>query len=94
MFSPEALQNVVEGTQEIDVDVWQKAARYEGYEPEDRIIKDFWIIVRDFTVEQKRHLLAFVTASERVPVNGLGSVAFIIQRNGSDTEVSFLRSSY
>ena len=89
MFTPEALQTVIEGTQEIDVDELQKTARYEGYNPEDRTIKDFWTIVREFTVEQRRHLLAFVTASERVPVNGLGSIAFIIQRNGSDTDVCF-----
>ena len=37
-------------------------------------------------LEQKRNLLEFVTASDRVPLKGLNSLLFVIQRNGPDTD--------
>ncbi len=37
-------------------------------------------------LKHKRHLLEFVTASDRVPLKGLESLMFVIQRNGPDTD--------
>ena len=39
-------------------------------------------------MDQKRHLLAFCTGSDRVPINGLGAlkVPFVIARNGDDSD--------
>lgn len=54
--------------------------------PTHRLIKDFWAIVKAFSPERKRQLLEFVTASDRVPVNGVGSLMFVIQRNGPDSD--------
>ena len=34
--------------------------------------------------DQHRQLLEFVTASDRVPVNGMSSVVFIVQKNGDE----------
>lgn len=51
-------------------------------------MQSFWAIVRSYAPEKRRRLLEFVTASDRVPVNGVGSVTFCITRNGSDSEVS------
>lgn len=39
--------------------------------------------------DKKKRLLEFVTASQRVPVQGWSGLAFSIVRNGGDTEVSF-----
>lgn len=50
-------------------------------------MKDFWHVVRSFSPEQLRKLLEFVTASDRVPFDGLGGIDFIIQKNGADDEV-------
>ncbi|KAJ5173094.1 hypothetical protein N7492_005687 [Penicillium capsulatum] len=83
IFTPEALKTVVEGLQEIDVDELQNHARYEGgFGPKHRVIRDFWDIVRRFPAEKKAQLLEFVTASDRVPVNGISSIMFVIQKNG------------
>lgn len=89
IFNPESLKGVVEGIQEIDVDALQETARYEGgYSVRHAIIKDFWHIVRQFPPTQLRQLLEFVTASDRIPVNGVNSIQFVIQRNGIGDEVS------
>jgi HECT-domain (ubiquitin-transferase)/Amino-terminal Zinc-binding domain of ubiquitin ligase E3A len=87
IFTPEALKAVVEGYQEIDVDQLEAATKYEdSFDEESATIQDFWHIVRSFNPDQIRHLLEFVTASDRVPVNGIKSIQFIIQRNGSGDE--------
>ncbi|KAI9676747.1 MAG: hypothetical protein M1829_002842 [Trizodia sp. TS-e1964] len=87
IFTPEALQVVIEGIQEIDIAALEMTARYEdGFDATHSLIKGFWQIVRQFTNERKRQLLEFVTASDRVPVNGLGSIMFCIQKNGPDSE--------
>ena len=39
-----------------------------------------------FSLELKRKLLIFVTASDRIPLNGLKSLTFVIQRNGPDSD--------
>lgn len=94
IFTPNALQSVVEGFQEIDVNALEQTARYEnGYHADHRIIKDFWHVVRLFSPEKVRQLLEFVTASDRIPVNGIRSILFVIQRNGTSDEVSLLLTS-
>ncbi|KAK2735012.1 hypothetical protein FQN57_001388 [Myotisia sp. PD_48] len=83
IFSPEVLKTVVEGIQEIDINELQKHAKYEGgFEPKHAIIQEFWRIVKKYPHEKKARLLEFVTASDRVPVNGVGNMMFVIQRNG------------
>jgi hypothetical protein len=89
IFTPEALKTVVEGYQEIDVMELEHHARYEGgFGPHHRVIRDFWSVVRDYSAEKKAQLLEFVTASDRVPVNGISSIMFVIQKNGVGDLVS------
>ncbi|KAJ5216180.1 uncharacterized protein N7498_002587 [Penicillium cinerascens] len=83
IFSPEALKTVVEGLHEIDIKELENHARYEGgFGPDHRVIRDFWSIVQQYSPEKKAQLLEFVTASDRVPVNGIPSIMFVIQKNG------------
>jgi hypothetical protein len=83
IFTPEALKTVVEGFPEIDATELEHHARYEGgFTPHHRVIRDFWSVVRDYSAEKKAQLLEFVTASDRVPVNGISSIMFVIQKNG------------
>ncbi|PGH29050.1 hypothetical protein GX50_08208 [[Emmonsia] crescens] len=84
IFTPEALKTVIEGIQEIDIKELEHHTRYEGgFEPDHRVIRDFWAIVKRYSQTRKRQLLEFVTASDRVPVNGISSIMFVIQRNGT-----------
>ncbi|EKV06368.1 hypothetical protein PDIG_70620 [Penicillium digitatum PHI26] len=83
IFSPEALKTVVEGIQSIDVEELENHARYEGgFGPDHRVIRDFWDIIQEYPNEKRAQLLEFVTASDRVPVNGISSLMFVIQKNG------------
>ncbi|KAJ5399693.1 hypothetical protein N7465_010182 [Penicillium sp. CMV-2018d] len=83
IFSPEALKTVVEGIQSIDVEELQNHTRYEGgFGPDHRVIRDFWDIIQEYPNEKRAQLLEFVTASDRVPVNGISSIMFVIQKNG------------
>ncbi|EEH19451.1 hypothetical protein PABG_01770 [Paracoccidioides brasiliensis Pb03] len=84
LFTPEALKLVVEGIQEINIRELEYHTRYEGgFEPDHRVIRDFWDIVYRYSSMRKRQLLEFVTASDRVPVNGISSIMFVIQKNGT-----------
>ncbi|KAI6715158.1 HECT-domain-containing protein [Marssonina coronariae] len=95
LFDPETLQSVVEGIQEIDVSELRRATRYTGWDASHRSIRDFWSIVKRYDLEQKRKLLEFVTASDRVPVGGMRNLHFTVQRNGiNDGDDSHLPSSY
>ncbi|KAJ6070088.1 hypothetical protein N7499_011975 [Penicillium canescens] len=83
IFTPEALKTVVEGIQSIDVKELENHARYEGgFGPDHRVIRDFWSVVQEYPNEKRAQLLEFVTASDRVPVNGISSIMFVIQKNG------------
>ena len=82
LFNPTSLKLLVEGNQEIDVDALEKTATYDGYSADEPLIQDLWQIIRSFPPEQLRRLLEFVTASDRVPFDGIDSIDFTIQKNG------------
>lgn len=78
----------MEGIQDIDIGHLRKVARYEdGFSATHPLMKAFWEIVKDYTATEKQRLLEFVTASDRLPVGGIHNVLFVIQKNGSDSEV-------
>lgn len=91
IFTPESLKTVVEGLQTIDVKELENHARYEGgFGPDHRVIRDFWSVVQQYSAEKKAQLLEFVTASDRIPVNGISSIMFVIQKNGVGDMVSYI----
>jgi hypothetical protein len=92
LFDPETLQSVVEGIQEIDISEMRRTTRYIGWDASHKTVRDFWSIVKRYDIEQKRKLLEFVTASDRVPVGGMRNLQFTLQRNGIDD--GHLPSSY
>ncbi|CDH57609.1 probable e3 ubiquitin-protein ligase hectd2-like [Lichtheimia corymbifera JMRC:FSU:9682] len=73
---------------DLDLKELQDVADYDdGYNPDHLVIRWFWSIVHnDMTSEQRRKLLFFVTASDRVPVGGLKELTFVVQRNGPDSD--------
>ncbi len=92
LFDPETLQSVVEGIQDIDISELRRTTRYIGWDASHKSVRDFWSIVKRYDTEQKRKLLEFVTASDRVPVGGMRNLQFTLQRNGIDD--GHLPSSY
>jgi ubiquitin-protein ligase E3 A len=74
-------------TSELDFYQLEQGASYDdGYSRNHEVIQWFWQIVHEMDLKHKRNLLEFVTASDRVPLKGLDSLLFVIQRNGPDTD--------
>lgn len=84
-FTPTSLRNLIEGTQYISIPDLRRSAKYEeGYTATHSTIRDFWAVVETYTQEDCRHLLEFVTASDRIPVTGYESITFHIVRIGGE----------
>ncbi|KAI9218847.1 hypothetical protein BC828DRAFT_350006, partial [Blastocladiella britannica] len=88
MCRPEELELLMCGVEcDMDLHPLEKACGYDdGYHPAHQTIRDFWAIVHALGIPQKKRLLEFVTASDRVPLKGLASLTFVIQRNGPDSD--------
>jgi hypothetical protein len=87
IFTAEALQSFIEGVQEIDIDSLQASTAYDGYTADDEVIKWFWEVVKSWDQEKKKMLLEFITASDRVPVNGVNVIGLVIQCAGRSDEI-------
>ncbi|TGO11899.1 hypothetical protein BTUL_0099g00320 [Botrytis tulipae] len=87
LFDVDTLQSLVEGVQEIDITEMQRGARYTGYEPTDRVIQDFWSVVKEYDLEKKKKLLEFTTSSDRVPMGGMKNFQLTIHRNGAGIQL-------
>ncbi|APA15550.1 hypothetical protein sscle_15g103200 [Sclerotinia sclerotiorum 1980 UF-70] len=92
IFDSDTLQSLVEGVQEIDIVEMQRGTQYIGYEAGDRVIQDFWSVVKEYDLEKKKKLLEFTTASDRVPMGGMRNFQLRIMKNGATDEQ--LPSSY
>lgn len=83
LFTAPTLRNLIEGSQYISVLDLKCCAKYEnGYSPIHSTIRTFWQIIERYSQEDCRHLLEFVTASDRVPVTGYESITFHIAKIG------------
>ena len=95
LFTPNALQVLVQGIPYIDTHELEKVTQYEnGYHAEHPVIRGFWSVIHEWATENDqaygqtkvRQLLEFVTASDRLPPGGEARVAFIVLRNGVGDE--------
>lgn len=89
LFTPSVFKGLVEGLprdQPLDVAQWQAITAYDnGYTAASPVIVWFWdILANDFSQDQLRSLLAFVTASDRLSVSGWTGMTFVIQMNGDN----------
>ncbi|KAF4122074.1 hypothetical protein GMORB2_7667 [Geosmithia morbida] len=94
LLSPNILQSLVEGVQEIDVAELRRYTRYVGWDASHRTVRDFWSIVKRYDETMKRKLLEFVTASDRLPVGGVRNLQFVLQKNGAEEEDGHLPTAY
>ena len=88
LFRPEELALLVAGREELDFIALQKNTRYEGYTANSETVRAFWHIVHTrLTDSEKKKLLYFVTSSPRAPINGLGSIPFVIAKDGNPEHI-------
>eukprot|EP01125_Pyxidicula_operculata_P010533 TRINITY_DN3462_c0_g1_i1.p1 TRINITY_DN3462_c0_g1~~TRINITY_DN3462_c0_g1_i1.p1 ORF type:complete len:713 (+),score=137.11 TRINITY_DN3462_c0_g1_i1:1237-3375(+) len=83
---PEELRDLIIGCPELDFYELEKGTEYEGYEPDNEVIKNFWEVVHSFTEEEKKLFLTFTTGSDRSPIGGLGNLDLVITREGPDSD--------
>ncbi|XP_077293912.1 ubiquitin protein ligase E3A isoform X2 [Arctopsyche grandis] len=87
LFRPEEVEQLVCGSKNFDFMELELSTEYDGgYTPESQIIKDFWSIVHNLSMKNKKKLLQFTTGSDRVPVGGLSRLKLIIARNGPNSD--------
>ncbi|CAG8523055.1 8963_t:CDS:10 [Dentiscutata erythropus] len=83
----EELELLICGNRVLDFKELEKTVRYEGgFDRNHHTIKNFWSVVHNFSHQQKKQILAFVTASDRVPIRGYSDMSFTIQKNGPDSD--------
>lgn len=87
LFRPEEIELLVCGSKNFDFNALEETTEYDGgYTSDTSIIRSFWGIVHEFSLEQKRKLLQFTTGSDRVPVGGLSKLKLVIARHGPDSD--------
>ncbi|XP_077124693.1 ubiquitin-protein ligase E3C isoform X2 [Ranitomeya variabilis] len=90
MFDQQEIQVLISGAQvPICLDDLKCFTNYSGgYSADHQVIKIFWRVVENFTDEEKRKLLKFVTSCSRPPLLGFKELypAFCIHNGGLDLE--------
>lgn len=71
-FTEAEFDLLLSGSQDIDVDDWQKNTKYEGCSARFKVVKWFWTTVRNFTKHEHQLLLRFATGQCRMPLAGFG----------------------
>ena len=81
------MELIICGNQILDFHELKKAVKYEdGFTKDSKTIIDFWEIAFQFTEEEKKKFLFFVTGCDRAPINGLGYLEITIGRMGPDSD--------
>lgn len=87
LFKHQELELMVCGSRVLDFYELERVTIYEdGYDQDSPTVKLFWSVIHSLSEEEKRKFLTFVTGCDRAPVNGLGSLRFVISRNGPDSD--------
>lgn len=89
LFRAEELENLICGevsTTDIDMSQLEEVCKYEGgFHRDHPTVRFFWEVAKELPSDLKRKLLFFTTGSDRIPVGGLRSMQFMIQREGPDS---------
>jgi ubiquitin-protein ligase E3 A len=87
LFRPEELELMICGSPNLDFDALERVTKYaDGFDKNDPYIAWFWEIVKSLSQEDKKKFLCFCTGSDRVPIKGLGSMEFVVAKNGNDSD--------
>merc|ERR1719228_1315210 len=88
LFHPQELMALVVGNENYDWKVMEEKCTYkEGYDSDHPTIVYFWEVFHEFTEENKKKFLLFLTGSDRIPIAGMASMKICIQKTA---DVNFL----
>jgi hypothetical protein len=66
----------------------EESTTYEGgYTAETPVIRHLWNFLHGLEHEQRKNFLTFVTGTDRVPIDGLKSLKFLIQRHSNTSNL-------
>ncbi|XP_048746194.2 probable E3 ubiquitin-protein ligase HECTD2 isoform X2 [Ostrea edulis] len=82
MLRPQEVEMLVCGNPILDMNELRKVTTYDGYSPQDQVVKNFWEVVLSLSNELQKRLLLFTTGSDRIPVGGMAEMTFKITRVG------------
>ncbi|KAJ0398511.1 hypothetical protein P43SY_004090 [Pythium insidiosum] len=74
LFDAEELDYVLSGSDEIDVEDWERNSKWTFDLEEHPVREWFWELVREMPNEHRRRLLQFCTGSSRVPLAGFSAL--------------------
>jgi len=87
LFRPEELEALIIGSEELDFKALEAITKYQGFDKDDAIIRDFWDVVHnELTDAERKRLLFFATGSDRSPIGGLGNLNFHIAKQGGELD--------
>eukprot|EP00941_MAST-03F_sp_MAST-3F-sp1_P003078 g3078.t1 len=83
LFRPDELSLIVQGVPKTqNLYILKDKARYVAWENDTmEVIDFFWDVVKHLNDDLQKQLLRFITGSQRVPIEGLGSVVIVVQKS-------------
>ncbi|XP_045600512.2 LOW QUALITY PROTEIN: probable E3 ubiquitin-protein ligase HERC4 [Procambarus clarkii] len=86
LFQPMELMALVIGNENYNWAELEKNTEYKGeYFSDHEVIKIFWEVFYDLTLDQKKQFLIFLTGTDRVPILGMKALKMIIQSTADDS---------
>lgn len=83
LFNYEELELLICGNPVLNMSDLRRGANYEdGYTAESETILQFWEVVGEFTDEENKMLLKFISGSDRSPIEGLADMKFVVSKSG------------
>ena len=87
LFKPEELELLVCGLPHLDFEALEAVTKYEGgYTESHVVVRYFWEAIHAMNIKEKKKFLFFSTGCDRAPLDGLGSMRFVIQKGGADSD--------
>ncbi|XP_059169765.1 probable E3 ubiquitin-protein ligase HERC1 isoform X3 [Physella acuta] len=69
LLTAPALEKLVCGTDEVNIEVLQKVVRYRGIDENHVLVRWFWAVLDSFTNEERIQFLRFISGRTRLPSN-------------------------
>ncbi|KAH9513367.1 putative E3 ubiquitin-protein ligase herc1 [Bulinus truncatus] len=69
LLTAPALEKLVCGTDEVNIEVLQKVVRYRGIDENHVLVRWFWAVLESFTNEERIQFLRFISGRTRLPSN-------------------------
>lgn len=87
LFRHEELELLLCGSPILDFEELEANTSYEGFTPEDITIRNFWTVLHELSLEQKKRFLFFATGTDRAPIGGLARIGLTISKHGEENRL-------